>query len=258
MLLAQNHTGWENLLRLSSDAYLNGFYYKPRMDKSTLEQWSEGLIAINGHLGSSLAHHLVQLEQTRDRAHFERALEEARWHAQVFGPDAEGEPRFYVELQRHSVDLQQKINPHLIELAGELDLPLVCDNDAHYLLEEDYDAHDVLCCISMGKTKDDPNRLHYSRDLYVKSPAQMVEIFKDQPEAVANTRKIADRCNVELDFSQSYAPVVNPVVPPEAELPDPVRPGGVRQRPDALVQGVLRPLPDGALRRARRGCPARR
>jgi DNA polymerase III subunit alpha len=219
VLLAQNHTGWENLLRLSSDAYLNGFYYKPRMDKSTLEQWSEGLIAINGHLGSSLAHHLVQLEQTRDRAHFERALEEARWHAQVFGPDAEGEPRFYVELQRHSVDLQQKINPHLIELAGELDLPLVCDNDAHYLLEEDYDAHDVLCCISMGKTKDDPNRLHYSRDLYVKSPAQMVEIFKDQPEAVANTRKIADRCNVELDFSQSYAPVVNPVVPPEAELP---------------------------------------
>ena len=97
VLLAENNTGWRNLLKLSSDAYLQGFYYKPRMDKETLAQWSEGIIAINGHLGSSLAHHLLQYANTGKDAHFDAALEEARWHAQTFGPNADGEPCFYVE-----------------------------------------------------------------------------------------------------------------------------------------------------------------
>jgi DNA polymerase-3 subunit alpha len=171
VLLAENNTGYQHLLQLSSDAYLSGFYFKPRMDKSTLEQWSDGLIAINGHLGSSIASHLHRYVETNDKSHYEAALEEARWHARVFKPNERGEPRFYIELQNHDVQAQQQINPYLIQIARELELPLVCDNDAHYLGRDDYEAHDVLCCISMGKIRSEPNRLRYSRDLYVNSTA---------------------------------------------------------------------------------------
>ena len=208
VLLAENLTGWHHLLKLSSDAYVNGFYYRPRMDKSTLAQWSDGLIAINGHLSSSLAFYLGRYEQSKDEKDFHRAVEEARWYAQTFGVNENGESRFFIELQRHDVADQLAINPHLQRLAQELSLPLVADNDAHFLLESDYDSHDILCCISMGKTKQDTNRLHYPHDVYVKSPQQMAELFSDEPEALKNTVRIADRCNVELDFHQNHAPVV--------------------------------------------------
>ena len=101
VLLAENLTGWRNLVRLSSDAFVRGFYYRPRMDKTTLARWCDGLIAINGHVGSSLAHHLLQYDQSRDERHFQAAIDEARWHAQTFAPDPEGRPRFYVELQKN-------------------------------------------------------------------------------------------------------------------------------------------------------------
>ncbi|MEM8737175.1 MAG: DNA polymerase III subunit alpha [Planctomycetota bacterium] len=209
VLLAETQAGWQNLLKLSSDAYLNGFYFKPRMDKSTLEQWSDGLIAINGHLGSSLAYHIKQFHQTKDPSHWDRAVEEAKWHREVFGPNGNGEPRFYVEMQHHAEQLQRDLNPHMARLAEELNLPLVCDNDAHFMTGDDWDAHDSLCCISMGKIKSDPSRLHYPRDLYVKSPDEMWGHFGDShPEAIENTVKIAERCNVEIDFSANHAPVV--------------------------------------------------
>jgi DNA polymerase-3 subunit alpha len=209
VLLAQDMKGWQNLLRLSSDAYLNGFYYKPRMDKSTLEAWNAGLIAINGHLGSSIAHHLVNYVRTGQPAHWTLAVEEAKWHARVFGPDAAGEPRFYIELQRH-IEEQERINPLLRKLARELGLPLVADNDAHFLRAEDHDVHDTLCCISMSRTKDAPDRLRYPEALYVKSPAEMEALFPDpeEREALANTVRIAERCNVELPRGGSHAPVV--------------------------------------------------
>ena len=209
VLLAENETGWHNLLRLSSDAYLKGFYHRPRMDKETLSQWSEGLIAINGHLGSSLAWHLVKFEETGDDKHWQAAIEEARWHMETFRPNAQGEPAFFVELQMHDVQMQLAINPHLKKLAAELDLPLVCDNDAHFLRAEDHDAHDTLCCISMGRTKDDPNRLKYSADLYVKSPEEMAALFADCPEALENAASIGQRCNVDIDFNANHAPVVH-------------------------------------------------
>ena len=208
VLLAQDNTGWQNLLKLSSDSFINGFYYKPRMDKTTLAQWSSGLIAINGHLGSSLAHHLQRYEQTKDESDFAQALEEARWHVEAFAPVSPDEPRFFIELQRNGVSAQEAINPHLQRLAAELRLPLVCDNDAHFLTEQDHDAHDTLCCISMAKSKADTQRLKYPREVYVKTSQQMVELFKDVPEAIENTRRIARRCNVELDFSKSHAPMV--------------------------------------------------
>ncbi|MFI4860096.1 MAG: DNA polymerase III subunit alpha [Phycisphaerales bacterium JB063] len=211
VLLAENNRGWSNLLKLSSDAFINGFYFKPRMDKTTLTQWADGLIAINGHLGSSVAYHLVKYLREKDPAHYERAKKEALWHKETFGTNEQGEPRFYLEMQRHEEKLQDEINPFIKQLAAELDIPLVCDNDAHFMTADDWDAHDTLCCISMGKIKQDEDRLHYPRDLYVKSPEQMIAAFEDTPEAVENTVKIAERCNVELDFGANFAPVVNPV-----------------------------------------------
>jgi len=215
VLLARTNEGWGNLLKLSSDAYLNGFYHKPRMDKETLAKWSSGLIAINGHLGSSLAYHLLQFEQKGDDKHWEAAIAEAKWHADVFGTDEHGEPSFYVELQRAGVEDQTAINPHLIRLAESLDLPIVCDNDAHFLLAEDHDSHDTLCCISMGKTKSDQSRLIYPESLYVKSPAEMGTLFADLPEAVENTNRIAERCNTTIDLNTSHAPIVRVTAPME-------------------------------------------
>ena len=150
VLLAENNTGWKNLIKLSSDAFINSFYYRPRMDKSTLSKWSEGLIAINGHLGSSLAHYLLHYAQTNNDAHYESAVREAQWHAQTFGQNDRGEPRFFIELQRHDTPEQDRINPLLLRLARDLDLPIVADNDAHFLTAEDHDvatvrnAHSVL------------------------------------------------------------------------------------------------------------------
>ncbi|MCH2134217.1 MAG: DNA polymerase III subunit alpha [Phycisphaerales bacterium] len=208
VLLAENQQGWANLLRLSSDAYLTGFYHRPRMDRETLQDWGDGLIAINGHLGSSIAHHLVQYEQTGKDVHWDAAVEEACWHRDTFGTNADGEPCFYIELQRIGVPDQDAINPHLIRLARELDLPLVCDNDVHFLKREDHETHDTLCCISMGRTRDDTSRLQYPTELFVKSPEEMRALFEDLPEAVDNTVRIADRCNVDVDFETNHAPVV--------------------------------------------------
>jgi len=217
VLLAQNNEGWKNLVKLSSDSFLHGFYYKPRMDHETLRQWSSGLIAINGHLGSSIAYHLCKYVDSGNQEHWNLAVEEAKWHAETFSPNELGEPCFYIELQRHGVKEQEAINPYLIKLAKELHLPLVCDNDAHFLAEDDWDAHDTLCCISMQKQKSDPNRMVYSRELYVKSPSQMRELFQDIPEAIQNSVSIASRCNVTLDLSKNHAPVVRVTGPSSYE-----------------------------------------
>ena len=209
VLLAQNLTGWRNLMKLSSDAFLQGFYHRPRMDKSTLTRWNEGLIAINGHLGSSIAHHLTRFVETGQASHWALAADEARWHARTFGADEHGAPRFYIELQRHIAE-QERINPLLKKLAAELGLPLVVDNDAHFLLESDHDIHDTLCCISMGKNKDDPQRMRYPAQLFVKSPAEMAATFAepDEQEALANSVRIAARCSVELPRGENHAPMV--------------------------------------------------
>ena len=219
VLLAENLTGWRNLLYLASEAYLTGFYYKPRIDRELLQSHNSGLIAINGHLGSELATHLVEYEKTGHREHWTRAAECAKWHAGVFADEGTG-PRFFVELQHHIVE-QNSINPHLIRLAEECGLPIVCDNDAHFLRAEDHDAHDSLICISMGKVKDDPARLKYPTELYVKSPQEMREVFEREYGehgriACDNTVAIAERCNVEIPM-ENHAPVVR-VVRPEAPV----------------------------------------
>jgi DNA polymerase-3 subunit alpha len=228
VLLAENLQGWRNLLKLSSDAFLNGFYYRPRMDKTTLAQWSDGVIAINGHLGSSIASHLEQFVQTRNELHWQRAVDEARWHARTFGANEAGEPRFYIELQRH-VPEQEEINPHLRRLAKELGLPLVVDNDAHFLRAEDHDVHDTLCCISMQRTKEDPQRLKYPESLYVKSPAEMRELFPEDLEAIDNAGRIAARCNVALPEKENHAPVVKVRHPGRGPAYDPAKDGDLTE-----------------------------
>jgi DNA polymerase-3 subunit alpha len=228
VLLAENLTGWNNLMYLCSEAYLTGFYYKPRMDRGLLEKHNSGLIAINGHLGSEIGEHLLARVQSGDAKHWERAVESAEWHARVFADEGTG-PRFFVEMQHH-VPEQNAINPLLVRLARQLRLPLVCDNDSHFLKAEDHDAHDTLICISTGKLKSDTARMKYTPELYVKSPGQMREIFGDEEynggeyagaglEALANSCSIAGRCAVELPIGANHAPVVRVKIPKAKDLP---------------------------------------
>jgi len=249
VLLAENNVGWKNLMYLCSEAYLTGFYYKPRIDREILEQHSEGLIAINGHLGSEIGEHLLAFERGGDQKYWDLAVESARWHAKTFGKGVEvsgcqgaqgagksghstpghlgsAAPRFFIELQHHVAE-QNSINPWLIKLAKQEGLPLVCDNDAHFLRAEDHDAHDTLICISMGKGKKDENRLHYPEGLYVKSPGEMTALFEayglgaGEPgrEALENAASIAARCHVELPIGANHAPAVRIDVPKAKDLP---------------------------------------
>ncbi|HZW09737.1 MAG TPA: DNA polymerase III subunit alpha [Phycisphaerales bacterium] len=237
VLLAENETGWRNLMYLCSEAYLTGFYFKPRMDRRLLERHNSGLIAINGHLGSEIGEHLLARVQSGDAKHWERAVESAAWHARVFSDEGTG-PRFFVEMQHH-VPEQNAINPLLVRLAREMKLPLVCDNDSHFLRAEDHDAHDTLICISTGKLKSDSARMKYTPELYVKSPEQMRELFEGERynggelagagrEALANACAIAERCAVELPIGANHAPVVRVKIPRESDLPrhDDTRFGG--------------------------------
>jgi len=233
VLLAENDKGWRNLLHLCSEAYLTGFYYKPRIDRELLAAHAEGLIAINGHLGSEIGDHLLAFERSGDPKHWEAALESAQWHAEAFGgarrPGAAPEPRFYIELQHH-IPEQNAINKHLIRIAQELDLPLVCDNDAHFLRAEDHDAHDTLICISTQKFKSETNRMRYPPQVYVKSPPEMAEAMgaygEVGREAMRNTVRIARRCNVTLPLGESHAPMVRVRVAERLPAPDEPRFGG--------------------------------
>ncbi len=201
VVLAKNHAGYKNLIKLASLAYLEGYYYRPRIDKEILHRYRDGLIVINGHLGTEIAACLQRGDATA-------AVDVAGQYKDMFGSD------FFVELQNHDDPLQISMIPQLTDIAARAGCPVVATNDHHYLTQDDYDAHDVLCCISMGKTLTDENRLRYSRELYLKSAAQMRHIFRDLPEACNNTLEIAGRCDVTLDFSRRHAPVYVPAADP--------------------------------------------
>ncbi len=195
VLLCMNLAGYKNICRLISTAYREGFYYKPRIDWDLLAHHNEGLIALSACLGGELPT-LINLNQP------EEALERAGQMAQIFD-----EQRFYIELQENYLPEQAKANSGLISIAKELDLPLVATNDCHYLSREDAVAHEVLLCIQTGKTMDDPNRMRFPNDeFYLKSPEDMSQLFPEQPVAIANTIKIAERCNLDLDFNTYHFP----------------------------------------------------
>lgn len=198
-LLAYNEQGFRNLIRLSSLAFLEGFYYRPRIDKELLERYNQGLICLSGCAASEFSTLILQ-----DR--FEEAMELARWFARVFGPD-----RFYIEIQNNGLEIQRRCLEGAVEVARRLNLPLVATADAHYLTQEDAEAHDILLCINTGKQRQDANRLRYGSNLfYVRSPQEMYDAFPEFPEAVACSQSIADRCLLELDFKKRHYPVFQP------------------------------------------------
>jgi DNA polymerase-3 subunit alpha len=194
LLLAQDLEGYKNLIKLSSIAYREGFYYKPRIDKEVLRAHSKGLIATSACLGGEVASCLLKRDAKNARAI-------AQTYIDIFGLD-----HFFIEVQKH-VKEQDVVNPELAEIAKKLGVGLVGTNDVHFLTKEDHYAHDVLCCISMGKLITDEGRLKYPTELYLKSPTEMQQALGDFDGAIDNTVRIAEMCNLELDFSQRYAPV---------------------------------------------------
>jgi DNA polymerase-3 subunit alpha len=194
LLLAMNETGWRNLIKLSSRAFLEGFYYRPRLDRELLSQFNEGLICTSACLGGEIPEAFA-----RERADEARRI--AGEYRDIFGPE-----RFFIEIQNQGEADQDRVNPLLIDLAKEMGLGLVATNDVHFLRRADKPAHNVLTCISTGKRLDDPNALHYSEELYLKSPAEMDQALGMWPEAIANTTRIAEMCNLTLDFSKKHLP----------------------------------------------------
>ena len=196
ILLAKNRTGYQNLMKLVSHAYLEGFYYKPRIDKELLAQHHEGLIALSSCLKGEIASHILRRqEQTARKA----ALE----YAEIFGPG-----NFYLELQANGIPDQSIVNEAFIQLGQECNLPLVATNDCHYLRRGDARAHEILLCIQTGKTVLDERRMKFQTDqLYFKSPEEMAREFAHVPQALANTVVIAEQCNLELELGKNHFPI---------------------------------------------------
>jgi len=199
VLLVKNEAGYRNLCRLVTDAYLNGFYYKPRIDKEILAGNTEGLIGLSACLKGE-----VNFLLARDQD--ERAEEAARAYAGLF---AEGD--FYLELQNHGLEAQLAINPKIIALARKLGLPLVATNDVHFMRREDAETQDVLLCIQTNRKISETDRLKFTGDaFYFKSPAEMIELFQDVPEAIRNTTRIASQCDFAFPSSGHFLPNFQP------------------------------------------------
>lgn len=194
ILLAKNNEGYKNLSKLVSLSYVDGFYYKPRIDKEILEQYHEGLICCSACLAGEVNQAILQNDM-------EKAKEVAMWFQHLFGED------YYLEIQNNGIAEQVMVNQKLIGLSRELDIPLVATNDAHYLRREDAYNHEVLLCIQTGKRMNEEDRMRFDTDeLYVKSPEEMINYFSNVPEAIENTVKIAEKCNVEFEFGHTILP----------------------------------------------------
>lgn len=196
VLLAYNETGYRNLMQICSWGHLNGFYYKPKVAQSIVEQYSEGLIALSACVGGHIPSLLRQ-------GKVEEAEKKAIEYRDIFGKE-----NFYIEIQDHGLDIERRVMPELIQLAERLDMPLVVTNDCHYVYQEDAEFHDLFLCMQTGAKVTDENRFRYeSTTLYVKSPEEMKALFPDHPEAITNTVKIAERCmDFEIDFSRRLIP----------------------------------------------------
>ncbi len=194
ILLAKNKTGYQNLIKLVSLSFIDGYYYKPRIDTEILEQYSEGLICLSACLAGSINKAILKDD-------LEKAKEIALWHKKVFGED------YYLEIQNNGLSEQVMVNQKLIILSRELDIPLVGTNDAHYLKKEDSYNHEILLCIQTAKKIDDEDRMRFETDeFYIKSPEEMADYFSEVPEAIENTVKIADKCNFEFEFGVTKLP----------------------------------------------------
>ena len=195
VLLAENNTGYQNLMKIVSRGFTEGFYYKPRVDKELLREFHEGIIATSACLAGEVQRYLA-------RGMYEEAKRVALYYQDIFGKD-----NFFLELQDHGIAEQHYVNPQLLRMSEETGIELICTNDMHYTYADDADAHDILLCIQTGKKVTDENRMRYTGgQYYLKSPEEMTELFKYAPQAVANTEKIAERCNVEIEFGVTKLP----------------------------------------------------
>ena len=195
VLLCQNETGYRNLSYMVSQAYVEGFYIKPRIDLELLRAHSEGLIGLSACLAGEIPKRIMN-------GNFEGAKEYA-----LMMQDILGEGNFYLELQDHGIREQQEVNRALLRLHQETGIPLVATNDAHYLRKEDAESHDVLLCIQTGKTVDDTNRMRYEpQNFYLRSTEEMEELFRGYPDAVENSQRIADRCHFDFTFGKYHLP----------------------------------------------------
>lgn len=194
ILLAKNNKGYQNLSKLVSLGFTEGYYYKPRIDLEILEKYHEGIICLSACLAGAVSQAILN-------GNIEEAEEVAKWHKNVFGED------YYLEIQNNGVKEQVMVNQKIIQIARRLDIPIVATNDAHYLKKEDAYNHEVLLCIQTGKRITDEDRMRFETDeLYVKSPEEMSEYFKNFPDAIENTVKIAEKCNVEFEFGHTILP----------------------------------------------------
>jgi len=195
VLLCENRTGYENLCKMVSEAFISGFYGKPRVDLALLEKHHEGLIALSACLAGAIPQYLLNED-------YENAKAYALKMSEIFG-----EGNFYLELQDHGIDEQRPVNQGVMRIARETGLPLVATNDAHYLRKEDAAMQDVLMCIQMGKTVEDENRMKFqTEEFYLKSEEEMRQLFPGCNEAIENTQIIADRCNMEFVFNEYHLP----------------------------------------------------
>ena len=193
--LAENNTGYKNLIQLASRAFMEGYYYKPRVDWDVLSDHSEGIIATSGCLGG-------QVLQAIMAGNDQMALEKAARFQDIFGRD-----NFFIEIQDHGIPEQRATNPKLLEIARKIGAPLLATNDSHYTEQHDHEAHDALLCVQTGSLMSDPNRFKFSGDQhYVKSAAEMRHLWSELPEACDNTLWIAERCNVEIEFGKPQLP----------------------------------------------------
>ncbi len=194
ILLAQNKTGYDNLIKLISIANTEGFYYKPRVDHELLEQYNEGLICLSACIAGEIPNAIINGD-------LDKARETALWYKNVF------KDRYYIEIQRHPIPKLELANQSLIPLARELDIPLVATNDVHYINKEDAPYHDMLLCIGTQSLVSDEKRMRMDGPyFYFKSEEEMAEMYKDIPDAISNTQVIADQCNLELEFGRSIIP----------------------------------------------------
>ncbi|MDD5201039.1 MAG: DNA polymerase III subunit alpha, partial [Terrimicrobiaceae bacterium] len=193
-LLAQNDTGYRNLVKLVSLAHLEGFYYKPRVDRELLAKHADGLIALSGCLKGEINQWLIQGQP-------QKAREAAATFRDIFGPE-----NFFIELHDHGIQAQRQCNPGLVKIARDLDLGLVAANDVHFLDRAHHDAHDVMICIGTGAMIHDEKRMHYVPELYFKNGDEMAALFSELPEACANTVRIAERCEMRFEFNQPKYP----------------------------------------------------
>jgi DNA polymerase-3 subunit alpha len=211
VVLAKNLKGYKNLIKIVSKSWTEGFYYRPRIDKELLEKYSEGLIVSSACLGGEISRKV-------DNGQINEAEEAVQWYKRVFGDD------YYIELQRHKTDRpdadqttypkQQKVNEELIRIARKYDVKLIATNDVHFVNEEDSDAHDRLICLSTGRDFDDPDRMRYSKQEWLKTTAEMNQVFADIPEALSNTLEIADK----VEFYSIDNPPLMPFYPIDPEF----------------------------------------